>query len=153
MNNKEELIKNIRYNWLYSLLSLSDIDFQKKRWLNRDIKNPAYTYVEFFCSYFDDVLHAGYPEMITQGFFTEEEYQAIKEFHKLLDLYQEPNGDAYDHQSILQDENWVKVTDVGVNAMKNLKQIITDPEELKIFNEKLYAPDLSEGDFTWGEYV
>jgi len=41
-------------NWLCALLSLADIDLQRERWLNKEIANPHWSYLEFMCSYFDD---------------------------------------------------------------------------------------------------
>lgn len=144
-----QTIKNIREQWLVSLLELSDIDYQRDRWLDKRIRNPHYSYVEFMCGYFDDVLwDAGYQEMIDCGYFSQEEYRIVKEFHEALDTYQEPNNDHYDHEAILNDPKWQEIVSLGKTTMKKLEEIITDKDELDLFDN--YIHPLTEGDFTWG---
>ena len=144
-NNEQR--KSWRRNWLRSLLDLSDLQLQQ-RWLDRRITNPAWSYVEFICSYFNDCgIDNGYDSLIRNGFVTQEEYFAIQNFHKALENYAEPNG-CYDPQEILNDHKWQALVELGRRSALELQKIIDDPSEQKIFLEE--APQLTEGDFTWG---
>ena len=144
---KQELRKNIRLNWLYSLSALADIELQQ-RWLDKRITNPAWSYVEFRCSYFDDtsLSDGGYEKMIRNGFVTHEEYNCIKNFHDALDKYKEPNG-HYDPAAILDDPTWQKIVALGKQSIDKLAIILADPEEKKALLENL--PTLTEKDFSW----
>lgn len=141
-----ETKKNIRENWLISILCLADMDLQKERWLDRRITNPAWSFIEFYNSYFD-VISSSYEDLVAAGFFTNDEYMAVKDFHEALAAYQEPE-DAVDHDSILADEDWQSVVALGHRSVERLKDIITQPEEQALFERSRYAPDLTEADFS-----
>ena len=52
-----------RENWLISINELTDYNLQKTSWLNKETKSPHWSYVEFMCSYFNDLtLENGYEE-------------------------------------------------------------------------------------------
>jgi len=146
--NKDKIIQRVRKNWLHSLLSLSDLQYQQERWLDPRIRNPHYTFIEFIESYGDTVYD--YKEAIDNGLCTEEEYTVLEEFDRLLSEYDTPHPDFYDHAEILADPKWIHITNIGGEAMKRLRALIVDPEEQKIFDDKLYIKPLREGDFTWG---
>jgi hypothetical protein len=135
--------------WLSSLLSLADLELQRERWLNDKITNPVWTYVEFICGYFDDCLMGDdYPSLINRGWVRSNEYEAIKDFHHVLEGYNPPAGD-YDHQSILDDQKWLSITHIGKHAMEELRALIDDTAEQEIFDKRLYAVPLTAADFTW----
>lgn len=146
-----KIIKGWRFNWLTSLLALADLEFQKERWLDKKITCPAWTYVEFMCCYFDDcnVARSGYEWCIEAGYLSRDEYECIKDFHNALYAYKEPNDDSYDHEAIVNDQKWQDIVSLGKHSVEKLRQLITDPEEEEIFSKKLYAPALTEGDYTW----
>jgi hypothetical protein len=151
--SKEQFRSNWRKSWLQSLLGLADFDLQKERWLHKDITNPAWTYVEFMCGYFDDlqIRDAGqdYEAIIKDGRVSKAEYECIKDFHQALSAYKDPNNDAYNVEAIISDPKWQRVVSIGAAAVKKLEPLITDPQEHEIFSKKLYAPPLKAGDFTW----
>jgi hypothetical protein len=145
-----DLKRNWRRNWLVALLSLSDFALQKERWLNKDITNPAWTYIEFMASYFDDLpFGESYRFFLENAVISQAEYDCIIDFHGALDQYKEPRGDHYDHESILEDGQWQQVVAKGAVAMKRLEALIVDEQEKEIFSKKLYTPPLTAGDFTW----
>jgi len=143
-----QTIKNIRGQWLYCLLILSDIDHQTERWLDVRIRNPHYTFDEFIECYYDVIWRGDYKEMIECGYFSQEEYEIVKEFHEAIDTYQPPKGRYYDHKAILNDLKWQEIVALGRKSLDKLKTIIKDQDELDIFDN--YIPALVEGDFTWG---
>lgn len=146
MNELDDIRQNYRIRWLSGLCDLANLKLQK-RWLNKKITNPAWTYVEFMCRYFDDCdLSAGYDDKIKDGLISLEEYECVKEFHNALDAYKEPK-DCYDPDTILKDNEWLKIVLLGKVSLKKLSKIITAPEEKQVLQMKIYP--LREGDFTW----
>ena len=141
-----ETLKNVRSQWLELLLIFSDIDFQEQYLLNKEIRNPFYSYSEIFECYSSVTWNDNYEEMIECGYYTSEEYEIIKEFHKRLWAYLPPNNDYDDREGILADPEWLEIVAFGKDRMAQLKKIITDPDELKFFDN--YYPELNEGDFT-----
>lgn len=140
--------KTWRLEWLEALLSLSDLELQT-RWINKKIRNPAWTYIEFMNHYFDDLdLVDGYEKKIQEGYVSHEEYNAIEKFHIALEKYKEPNG-IYDPEAILNDPEWIKITEMGQSSLKNLETLVSDAEEKDMFSKTLYAPDLTVGDYIW----
>jgi hypothetical protein len=141
-----EFRKIWRLNWLGSLACLANIELQQ-RWFDHRIKNPAWTYVEFMCKYFDDLAWSDcdYEEKIQSGFVTQDEYHCVKDFHLALDQYAAPNGD-YDHLAILGDPAWQKIVALGHQSIVALEKLITDPAERISL---LRSPALTTGDFTW----
>jgi hypothetical protein len=142
---KKELRTNLRLNWLASLAALADIEVQQ-RWLNKNITNPEWSYVEFMASYFDDIvlLYGGYEKMIHDGFLSQEEYNCVKEFHNALDDYTEPNG-QYDHEAILKDPTWQEIVTLGKQSNARLATLLVDPSE----KNALAVRALTEKDYTW----
>ena len=139
--------KNWRLDWLHSLVELSNPEFQQ-RYLDRRIGVPAWTFIEYMNSYFDDLRLSdlGYDYYLKKGYIKEEEYNCIKEFHKLLDEYEAPVSD-YDPVSIVKDPIWLNIRTLGQQSVENLKLLIDDPEEVKVFSSTL--PPVSDGCFTW----
>ena len=147
MMQENEWKKTYRIMWLDSLDDLANLDLQKLRWLNPNLKNQAWTYVEFMSKYFDDcVLEDGYESKIHDGYITLEEYNCIKNFHEMLDEYTPPKG-SYDHESILNDPQWIKIVRLGRKSLVKLLNTLKDPEE----KQRLFVsiPPLRVGDFTW----
>ena len=125
-----------RAHWLGSIEEISDIAMQRATWLNPSNGNPHYSYVEYRCSYFDDLhLDEGYDTLIEEGFVTTAEAGAVSEFHALLSAHEPPTGDQYDHQAILADPNWLAVTQAGRAAADRLEPLLTDPREISHLRE------------------
>jgi hypothetical protein len=81
-NDASELRRLWRQNWLCCLLSLADFELQRERWLNKEITNPHWSYVEFMCKYFDDCCVKDYALMIEEGLLSQPEFDCIKDFHE-----------------------------------------------------------------------
>jgi len=86
-----------RERWLDSINELTSIHLQKDTWLDATNRNPHWSFVEFMCSYFDDLLDDhDYKYYIDNEFVTKEEYEAIKLWHDELKRYEPPKGDHYE---------------------------------------------------------
>lgn len=135
-----------RLNWLGALGSLANIEMQQ-RWRDQSIRNPAWSYVEFMCKYFDDLgwSEDGYEEKIRSGFVTRDEHDCIRDFHISLDSYKEPNGE-HDQSAILSDPAWLKIVELGRHSIIELGKLISDPKEKIALFE---IPPLTRENFTW----
>lgn len=143
---RRSLRANLRRLWLECLSDLTNLELQQ-RWLNREISNPAWTYVEFICAYFDDLLcpNGDYEFLIRDGFVTAEEHRCIEDFHNALSQYKEPNG-VYDPEAILNDPRWKEIVALGRKSIDMLAMILPQADR-EILLAKPRA--LEVGDFTW----
>ncbi|HIC32180.1 MAG TPA: hypothetical protein EYO76_09705 [Flavobacteriaceae bacterium] len=115
-------IETWRKNWILIIKDLTNLEYQKQTWLNPDNKSSYYSFVEFMCSYFDDLdLDDGYEKSIRYEFVTQKEYNSISKWHKLLSEYNSPNNNDYDHKAILNDKNWINIVELGKISLLGLK--------------------------------
>ena len=78
-----------RKAWLNSIFELTTYNLQARTWLDSNNTNLHYTFEEFMCCYFDDLLNnIPYEEYIKMGWVSEKEYQTLREWHSRLDNYQ-----------------------------------------------------------------
>lgn len=126
----KEIRRNWRQEWLGCVAEFSDFDTQKRMWLDVENTNPHWSFVEYMCSYFDDLglQVVDYQGRIDAGFVTEEEVAAINEFHQIADGYQSPTDD-YDHRAILDDPKWHEVVKAAQKAKQQLLALISDNKE------------------------
>jgi len=126
-----------RQDWLKSINELTSIDIQRNSWLDKNNTNPHWSFIEFIVCYFDDILEGkDYQHFILKGWITQKELESIKDWHKSLEGYESPNHNDYDHESILNDINWIQVVKQGVEAKRNLIQLINN-EERKYLIDKI----------------
>jgi hypothetical protein len=147
-DDASELRRLWRRNWLCCLLSLADIDLRRERWLNKEITNPHWSYVEFMCKYFDDCRAKDCASLLQDGFISQAEFDCVRDFHEASDRYQPPTS-QHDHQAILDDPKWSEITAKGRDSLQFLRTLIIDPTEQEIFSSKTYARALTAGDFSW----
>ena len=128
---------NWRPRWLSSINELTDLELQKISWLDAKVENPHWTYVEFMCSYLNDLgLEDNYKDPLERKLITTEELQIIIEWHKKLTEYEVPNNEHYNHTEILNDSKWIEILKLGLNSRLKLADIICE-EEKKILTEKI----------------
>jgi hypothetical protein len=134
MNDRAELRRIWRQNWLNCLREFADHDIQRK-WLDTENRNPHWSYVECMCSYFDDTLAGqGYDWTIADGLVTDQEAAAVTSLHHLLDNHKPPGGDQYDHERILNDQAWHEIIDEAKRSLRNLAALLNDPTEKAILS-------------------
>src|SRR5690606_4008924 len=91
-----------RENWLSSINELTSIDLQRNSWLDKTHTNTHWSFVEFMCSYFDDLaIDNSYNYPLKKGWISNQEFEIVREWHELLDKYNSPKNNDYDHEAIL----------------------------------------------------
>ncbi len=134
-NDKDEW----RKRWLYSINELTSFDLQKKSWLNRTHTNPHWSFVEFMCCYFDDlVIDDNYKYQFDKGWVTSEELEIIKAWHEALDKYDSPKNEDYNHEAILKDPKWLDILQIGVKSKHKLAEIVSESEKQILIEEVDY---------------
>ena len=136
MSDNFELRRNWRTNWLSSIQEFADEETQRRSWLDETNTNPHHSFVEYLCSYFDDLglSDGGYEWAVNEGLLSEREVAAVGSFHKVADAYKSSTGD-YDHQAILDDPNWRAVVAAAKRAQVELLNLIDDPLERRLLME------------------
>jgi len=130
-----------RWDIFSSVTELGDIAFQRMTWLNLQLLNPHFTFVEFFECFYDacggeyDISDPASEKaplnyLLREGYISEAESDAIWPVHIALKDYEYPVDD-YDHQFILSDPLWHSVVSVASRSVQKLKKIIIDPSELR----------------------
>ncbi|MEP1489260.1 MAG: hypothetical protein ABJK28_12605 [Algibacter sp.] len=111
-----------RRRWIFMIIDLTNLEYQKKTWLAPNNTNPYYSFIEFMCSYFDDLdLSDGYDKHIKSSLVSKKEYESISKWHKLLSEYESPNNDDYNNEAILNDKKWVSIIDLGIKSIESLQ--------------------------------
>jgi len=131
------LIPELRSLWLGSISEIADIHLQWASWRNPENKNPHWSYVEIVESYFEQIgLREGYGYAVENRIVSAGEALAAKAFHELLSAYQPPNGDQFDHRAILEDPNWLAVSNAAEKAFEALLRLsFNSPTYLGAFDE------------------
>ena len=137
MKDREKHKEQWRSRWLSCLNELTSIELQKKSWVDKSNTNPHWSFVEFMCSYFDDLaIDNQYEYPLTENWITKNEFEIIKKWHGLLDKYDSPSNDGYDVVNILEDRNWQLIVEEGQKAKIELSKIISNSEK-QILNEEI----------------
>jgi len=126
-----------RNRWLDCINELTSLDLQNKSWLDKTHKNPHWSFVEFMCSYFDDLgIDDSYKYPLDKGWVTDKEFEIIRDWHEKLDKYNSPKNDDYDHVRILNDPKWLDILQSGLIIKRKLALILNEAEK-KILNEEI----------------
>ncbi len=137
MNNKDKF--QWRERWVHCIKELTSLELQKSSWLDLDSSNPHWSYTEFMCSYFDDlVIDYNYKYQLEKGWILLEELDIIKDWHEALDKYNPPKNNPYDHESILKDKNWLAILELGVTAKSNLAEILSEKERMILTGQEYF---------------
>lgn len=132
--------KNLwRERWLGCINELTSLDLQKKSWLDKTHSNPHWSFVEFMCSYFDDLgIEDNYKYPIDNGWLTDQEFEIIKDWHEALDKYNSPKNDDYDHSAILIDSKWLDILQSGLIMKSKLVSTLNEIEKKILIEEINY---------------
>jgi hypothetical protein len=132
-----ELRENWRPQWLSSINELTNFELQKLSWLDSKVRNPHWSFVEFMCSYFDDLgLDNNYKDPLQRGLLTNQEFEIIKNWHEELYKYKSLGNNDYDDIAILNDPEWLKILQIGLVAKNKLAEILSDFEK-QILTEEI----------------
>ena len=136
---EDEQRRHWRLVWLSAIQAFADHDTQKRRWTDPRERNPAYSFVECMCGYFDDAYMCeddAFERRISSGRLTREEANAVTEFHVVAEAYRSPNGDDYDAKAILADPAWQNVVAMAQSSQNRLMDLLSDQCEV----EALFRP-------------
>ena len=126
-----------REKWLDSINELTSLSLQKKSWLDRTHTNPHWTFIEFMCSYFDDLaINDNYLNLLKNRWITKIEFEIIKEWHEALSQYRSPKDDDYDNDAVINDLKWLEILQKGMQAKVKLSEILSDSEK-HILNDEI----------------
>lgn len=126
-----------RERWLGCINELTSLDLQKKSWLDRTNTNPHWSFVEFMCSYFDDLaIDNNYKYQLEKGWITKNEYEIIESWHIELDKYNSPKNDDSDNEAILNDPKWIETLQIGLTARNELTKTLNKTER-QFLNEEI----------------
>ena len=118
-----------RRNWILMIKDLTNLKYQKKTWLDPNNTNPYYSFIEFMCSYFDDLnISDGYEKLINSGLVTQTEFESIAEWNNSLSEYDSPNNDDYNNKAVLNDPKWLEIIEIGIKSIENLKPKLSKSE-------------------------
>lgn len=132
-----------RKNWLECIAELTSVELQRTAWLDTENQNPHWSFTEFMSCYFDDCRCDDYGYRLSHGYLTDQELEAIKPWHELLDEYRCPNNDWWNHSAILEDPKWLAIVAAGVHAKQRLQVLLT-PVELDILDDAVIYPGPSK---------
>ncbi|PKG42577.1 hypothetical protein [Psychroflexus sp. MES1-P1E] len=125
-----------RNRWLSCINELTSLNLQRQSWFDKRNSNPHWSFVEFMCSYFDDLgIDNNYEYQLKQGWITRTELDTVSTWHQLLDKYDSSKKDDYDVEAILSDKNWLVIIEEGEKAKNELSKIISDEEKLILLEE------------------
>ena len=151
MSADDELRRHLRSQLFSSVAELADLEFQRATWLDPDIQNPHYSFVEFVECFYDvaagtytaddrDAKNAPLSHLLDNGHISQAERDAIWPLHVALRRYVSP--DCHNHEAILRDPKWLDVCAVARQARSALAALVSDPHELDFFENQL--PSASE---------
>lgn len=125
----EELRKLWRVRWKSSIEELTSLEHQRETWLDAAKPSVHYTFVEFMCCYFDDLLCGlSYSQIVENGYVSEKEKAVLLKWHNALDSYNSPQNNDYDDAAILNDPEWLQIVGLGAMAWQNLQLLESDNE-------------------------
>ncbi len=134
-----ELKQRWRLYWIYSVFELSNIKLQESSWMKSETQGVneeniwSSSFAESSSAYFDNLaLFEGYDKAVKYGNVTQEEAQNAAAFHALFCLYDEPSDNPAD---ILQDEEWIEVTQAAKTFWRYLKNNTKSQRELDLVQE------------------
>lgn len=128
-----------RKAWLNSINELTSIELQTLAWLDKTQTNPHWSFAEFMCHYFDDLMcDFDYKYYVSIGFVNHEEHEALKHWHEVLGKYNAPNNNN-DAASILKDDKWMEIIRIGEQAKAQLAHRLENDEK-KILTGKIIYP-------------
>jgi hypothetical protein len=129
-----------RNRWLSCLNELTSLKLQRESWLDKTNSNPHWSFVEFMCSYFDDLgIDNNYEYQLKKEWISKKEFETIKQWHELLDKYNSPKNDDYNHKSIIDDIEWKLIIQKGQKAIKELNKSLNIKETQILTNEIDYT--------------
>jgi hypothetical protein len=126
MTTHTSVADQLRRDWFLGVYELSDIDLQRRTWLDPANANPHWSYVEFVEKYPDREQLA---YALKQGWLTAAEFELLSELRRILEDHTPPGGGYYDHDAILADPAWHSVVETAERVRQQLLATTADRQE------------------------
>src|ERR1041384_2180730 len=93
----------LRSSWFAQGYEISDVNLQRRTWLDPTNRNPHWSYIEFVESYpkDDQLSYARH-----QGWLAADEFKVLSELRHVLVGYSPPQDQFYDNAAVLDDPAW-----------------------------------------------
>ena len=121
----------IRANWFRSVREISDIDLQRRMWLDPDNHNPYWSYIEFVEN-FPDVGQLA--DFHSRSWLNPHEFAILTDLSNKLSGHTLPAGDDCDNASILADPKWVAIVADAESARRKLLTLTVNESEQKVLS-------------------
>jgi hypothetical protein len=126
LNADRTVAGQLRSSWFAQVYEISDIDLQRRLWLDPTNRNPHWSYVEFVESYpADDQLSYARDK----GWLAADEFEVLSELRRVLVGYSPPRDDYSDNTAVLDDSAWRSVVAMATRARQQLLAKTSDPQE------------------------
>jgi hypothetical protein len=122
----QETAGQLRTSWFGSVSEISDIDLQRRSWLDPTNQNPHWSFIEFVSSYPD---HHQILQARQDGWLSAKEAEILDGLRPLLDGYSPPRDNPYDNLGVLDDPAWHSIVAAASRAKERLLSITNDQRE------------------------
>ena len=137
----ESMVRHWRLRWLRCINQLTDGDLQERSWLDPENQHPMWSFVEFMCEYFDDLLVGiPYERHVADGWVRPGEARVLAQWHESLSAYRPPAENGWDCLAILNDPNWKAILDLGLRARQPLAALLEEEERNALLLPINYQP-------------
>jgi hypothetical protein len=122
----EALGAYLRCVWFSSIAEISDLDLQRRRWLDMTNTNPHWSYVEFVCSYpaLEQLVDAR-----TRGWISTRQFDILVRLRQRILSHSAPGGDDYDNAAVLADPAWLEVVAEAARVRQELLSMVVNEVE------------------------
>lgn len=122
--------KKVRKRWLSVLFELAHAGYQERLWIAATVPNTSGGYTACVGTYFDDLnLENGYVHFISEGVISISEFLIVVQLHAALCNYTAAtHTKTYTNKEVLQDPEWIALTQMGFTAWEALKQKVSKTE-------------------------
>ena len=134
-----ELKQRWRLYWIHCIFEFSNSSLQRMSWTQcSEVSWPdnepwESSFEECTSAYFDNLsLYDEYEKAIEMGNVSKEEAEEAKVFHALAYSYIEPSEDP---KEILQDVEWIQITEEAKAFWRYLKNTVSSQREITLMNQ------------------
>lgn len=121
---KEDKDRHIsEFTWLLgTILSISDLEYQKRIWINAEDPNIIDSYDDTYMYFSEDayaLLAARREGRLTM---TDEQYRLLQALYDKVEDYDKNVKPSKEDEEIIEDPQWVEITKFAKNVYEALKQ-------------------------------
>jgi len=109
--------RSLRRDWFGCVQDLSDLDLQRRKWLDPANTNPHWSYIEFCCSY---PAGSQLADALARGWLAASEFEILSKLGQAISAHSAPGGDDYDNAAVLKDPAWHEVVEAAKRTRQQL---------------------------------